>query len=140
MEFIIPLALALVVFLGYRTFKKPNQSDRLTLLDLHQWISLYTKLSPFEAAPMATALIAQSITVANNMGLPLTVSEFMLEKNRNKKLSTEVIDDWLDFIHEELTKDIPIAEMYKMPARAVGAMAIFKQTDKISYQSFLDSN
>ncbi|WP_158307027.1 hypothetical protein [Ectopseudomonas mendocina] len=119
---------------------KPNKADKLTLLDLHQWISLYTKLSPFEAAPMATSLIVQSITVANNMGLALTVSEFMQEKNRNKKLSTEVVDDWLDFIHEELTKDLPIAEIYKMPARAVGAMAIFKQTDNSSYQSLMKSS
>ncbi|CAE6914461.1 conserved protein of unknown function [Ectopseudomonas oleovorans] len=139
MEFVLPLALVLV-FLGYRAFTKPNKSDKLTLLNLHQWIDLYTKLPPFEAAPMATALIVQSITVANSMGLPLTVSEFMQEKSRNKKLSTEVVDDWLDFIHEELTKDLSIAEMYKMPARAVGAMAVFKQTDINSYQSFLRSS
>jgi hypothetical protein len=140
MELIIPLALALAVFLGYRAFTKPNSADKLTLLDLHQWISIYTKLPPLQAAPMATALLVQSITVANGMGLPLTVSEFMLEKNRNKTLSTEVVDNWLDFIHEELIKDLPLAEMYKMPARAVGALAIYKLTNEASYRSFLNAN
>lgn len=140
MELALIAAAIAAAYFVYKNLAKPNHSDELTLLDLKNWISIYSDAEPLKASKMATALIVQSITVANNMGLGIPVKEFMQRKNRTRTLSTEVISGWLDLIHDEIIKDIPISEMYQMPARAATALAVLKLSDESAYKAFLTKN
>ena len=137
MEFLAVIAVLLIAFTGYKLLFKPNNSDKLTLLQMENWVSLYSNASLLEKGSMATALLVQAITLANNMGASITVNEFMLHKHKNKESSVEIANGWLEHIYEEMTKDISRAEIDSTPARTVCAMMVVKLDSPAIYRELL---
>lgn len=135
-SFIGVLCAAAVLFACWKLFK-PNGNDKLTQANLDIWIRMYSLAPPRKAAGMATALIVQSIKVANNAGLRLSVGEFMRHKARSGMLSTEVVSNWLDYLHDNLTDDAPLADLYQMPARAACGLVALKLLDQSAYRAFV---
>lgn len=137
MEFIVIVGAVLLVIFVFKKLTRPTNSDKLTLLQLENWISIYSSGSLFEKSNMATALVVQSIIVANSMGLNISVNEFMREKNASKESSMDVVNHWLSCIFSEMVNDIPLEQINSVPARTVGGMLIMKMADPRRYKEIL---
>lgn len=137
MEFIVIVGAVLLVIFVFKKFTRPTNSDKLTLLQLENWISIYSSGSLFEKSNMATALVVQSIIMANGMGLNISVNEFMREKNANKESSMDVVNHWLNCIFSEMVNDIPLEQINSFPARTIGGMLIMKIADPRRYKEIL---
>ena len=140
MEFIVIVSAVLLVVYLYKRFTKPNSSDKLTLLQFENWVSIYSNGNLFEKSNMATALVIQSIIMANGMGVDISVNEFMSEKNKSKESSIDIINNWLDCIFNEMINDIPLDQLNLVPARVIGAMVILKMISPSRYSAFLRGN
>ena len=64
MEFIVIVGAVLLVVFVFRKYTRPTSSDKLTLLQLENWVSIYSSGSLFEKSNMATALVVQSIIMS----------------------------------------------------------------------------
>lgn len=74
LEIIGSIAIAIFIF---KKFTSTTNSDKLTLLQLENWVPMYSSGSLFQKSNMATALVVQSIHMANGMGINISVNEFM---------------------------------------------------------------
>lgn len=131
-------AIAVVVFI-FKKLTSSTDSDKLTLLQLENWIPMYSNGSLFQKSNMATALVVQSIHMANGMGINISVNEFMYEKNKSKECSIDVVNQWLDYIFSEMVQDIPASQLNALPARTVGAMMIVRLASPGRYRELLRS-
>ena len=129
-------AVVLIVFI-YRKLTTSTNSDKLTLLQLENWVPMYRNGSLFQKSTMATALVVQSINMANGMGVYISVNEFMREKNRNKISSIETVDEWLSYIFSDMTRDIPLSQLNTLPARSVGAMMLISLLDRERFRALV---
>lgn len=129
-------AVAVIVFI-FKKLTSSTNSDKLTLLQLENWIPLYSKGSLFQKSNMATALIVQSVHMANGMGINISVNEFMNKKNKSKECSLDVVNQWLDYIFDEMVQDIPASQLNALPARTVGAMMIVRLASPSRYRELL---
>lgn len=137
MEFLAIIgAIAIVVFI-FKKLTSSTNSDKLTMLQLENWIPMYSNGSLFQKSNMATALVVQSIHMANGMGINISVNEFMHEKNKNKECSMDVVNQWLDYIFSEMVQDIPASQLNALPARTVGAMMIVRLASPSRYRELL---
>ena len=137
MEVLAVIAVALIAFIGYKLLFKPNNSDKLTLLQMENWVALYSNASLFERSRMATSLLVQALTLANNMGVSISVNEFMSHKNKNKETSIEVVNGWLEHIYDKMTKEISQEEINSTPARTICAMLVVKMASPATYLELL---
>lgn len=128
--------LAIVIFL-FKKITSSTNSDKLTLLQLENWIAIYSKESLFQRSKMATALVVQSVNLANQMGMKISIHELMEEKNKNKESSIDVVNQWIDYIFTEMVKDISANEIKSTPARTVGALLLIRIVDFSSYRQLL---
>lgn len=137
MEFLLIVGIVVAVIFIFKKLTNSTNSDKLTLLQLENWVPMYASGSLFQKSNMATALVVQSINMANGMGENISVNEFMREKNRNKEPSVEVVNGWLSYIFDEMVKDIPISQINSLPARTVGAMLIIRMASPSRYRELL---
>lgn len=137
MELFVLVAVLLVAFIGYKLLFNPNNSDRLTLLQMENWVSLYSNASFLEKSSMATALLVQSIILSNKLGSSITVNEFMLHKSKSKESSMDIVNVWIEKIYEDMTKDISRSEIDATPARTVCAMLVVKLESPAIYRDLL---
>lgn len=86
---------------------------------------------------MATSLLVQALTLANNMGVSISVNEFMSHKNKNKETSVEVVNGWLEHIYDKMTKEISQEEINSTPARTICAMLVVKMASPATYRELL---
>lgn len=137
MEFLLVIGAIAAAVLIYKKLTNYTSSDKLTLLQLEHWVPMYSSESLFQKSKMATALVVQSIHLANGMGVNISVNEFMREKNRNKESSVEVVDGWLSCIFNEMAKDIPLSQINSLPARTIGAMLIVRLASPSRYRELV---
>lgn len=137
MEFLVIIGAVLGAVFIFKKLTKPTNSDKLTLLQLENWISIYSTGSLFEKSNMATALVVQSITMANGMGVNISVNDFMKQKNKSKESSMDVVNQWLSYIFSEMANDIPAEQINSFPARTIGAMLIVKMANPARYREIL---
>lgn len=128
--------LAIVIFF-FKKITSSTNSDKLTLLQLENWLAIYSKEGLFQRSKMATALVVQSVNLANQMGMKISIHELMEEKNKNKESSIDVVNQWIDYIFTEMVKDISANEIKSTPARTVGALLLIRIVDFPSYRQLL---
>lgn len=137
MEFVVIVGVAVAVIFIFKKFTNSTNSDKLTLLQLENWVPMYSNGSLFQKSNMATALVVQSIHMANGMGVNISVNEFMREKNRSKQCSMDVVNEWLDYIFSEMVRDIPVPQINSLPAQTIGAMLIVRMASPSRYRDLL---
>lgn len=137
MEFLVIAGVVVIVVLVFKKLTSTTNSDKLTLLQLENWISLYENGSLFQKSNMATALVFQSILMANEMGVNIPLNEFMREKNSAKESSMDVVNQWLKLIFEEMAQEIPISQIKSLPARTIGAMLVVRLISPSRYRAIL---
>lgn len=129
MEFIAIIGGITIVVFVFKKLTSTTNSDKLTLLQLENWIPMYSNGSLYQKSNMATALVVQSVHMASEMGINVSVNRFMREKNKKKESSVDVVNQWLEYIYTEMVQDIPVSQINSLPARTVGAMMIIRVTD-----------
>jgi len=77
LNFITFIVFAAVAYAAYKYFFTPNNSDKMTLLPMQNWLEEYIQARFFKKGSMATAMLVQSIGMANSMGASITVSGYM---------------------------------------------------------------
>lgn len=137
MEFFALIGLITVVVFIFKKLTRPTNSDKLTLLQLENWIPMYANGSFLEKSNMATALVVQAITVAKAMGIDISVNEVMAEKNKENISSIQIVDQWLDYIHSVMSKDVAISQLNPLPARTVFAMVIVHTISRSKFGALL---
>ncbi len=137
MELVVIVGVAVAVIFIFKKFTNSTNSDKLTLLQLENWVPMYSNGSLFQKSNMATALVVQSIHMANGMGVNISVNEFMREKNRSKQCSMDVVNEWLNYIFSEMVQDIPAPQINSLPAQTVGAMLIVRMASPSRYRDLL---
>ncbi len=137
MEVLAIIGVIAVVVFVFKRLTSSTSSDKLTLLQLENWIPMYVNGSLFQKSNMATALVVQSIHMANEMGVNVSVNEFMREKNKNKESSMDVVSQWLDYIFSEMVQDISAEQLNALPARTVGAMMVVRMVSPSRYKELL---
>lgn len=137
MTFFVIVGLLIAAVLLYRLATRPTASDKLSLLPLSSWVDVYDQGSLFEKSNMATALVVNAVTVANSMGVQLSINEVMAEYNRNKQSSMDVVAEWMELIKAEMTKDTPLEELMASPARMVCGLMMVMCLSRITYYQIL---
>jgi hypothetical protein len=134
MNIIYLVGFIVVAFYIFKKLTKPTNSDKLTLLQLENWLPIYANATLFEKSNMATALVFQSIVLANTLGVSISADEFMREKNKENIPSIDVVDGWLSFIFDEMAEDMPLSQIQTTPVRTVGALIVVRAHSRIRYR------
>ncbi|WP_153044074.1 hypothetical protein [Kerstersia gyiorum] len=134
MEVLAIIGIIAIVIFVFKKLNSTTSADKLTLLTFNTWLDLYHKEKLFQKSKMATALVIQSIQVANSMGLNISVNQFMMEKNKSKMSSIDVIDQWLEVITQEMTHEISAEEIDSLQARSVGGLFLLKMSAPSQYR------
>lgn len=137
MEFIVVVGLIVAAVFIYKKVTTPTTSDKLTLLQLDNWMLLYSKEGHFERSKMATALVVQAINLANAMGAGVPLNEVMADKAKDGTSSISVVDGWIDTIFKEMAKDVPAEYFAMTPARTACALLVLKMVRPSLYYQFL---
>lgn len=137
MEILAVIGIVAIVIFLFKKINSSTNSDKLTLTKLENWLSIYSKESLFQKSKMATALVVQSVNLANEMGVSISIDELMKEKNKNKESSIDVVDQWVEYIFSEMVKDISTINIKNMPARTVGALLLISIVDFPKYRQLL---
>lgn len=137
MELLVLVGVTIIIIYSYKKLTTSTNSDKLTLLQLENWVAIYSQEDLLKKGNMATALIVQSIHLANNMGINISINEFMCEKNKNKEKSIDIIEEWLEYISSEMTNDMSLSQINAMPARTVGALLLLSLSNSSLYRDFI---
>lgn len=139
MEIIIVVLALLGAYSVWKYFFKPNEFDKLTLINLGLWKFKYEQESLFRRVSMASALVFQSVNLAEKLGSGFDIKEFTaMMRAENKEIST-FVTEWLEIINTELTEYIREDELNSIPAVSAFGFMLLKANNESRFHEVINS-
>ncbi|WP_186129813.1 hypothetical protein ACN262_32850 [Burkholderia gladioli] len=137
MEFFAIVGFLIAIFAAFKIFRGTKKNNELTLLLFEDWTRRFYAVNDVQKSHMATALVLQSMHLAESMGAGVSAKNIIGAMNKDKVNSLGVVSEWLQFIDEDLRKDFPSKDFNCLQARLVGAMLVTKMANPVKYRDIL---
>jgi hypothetical protein len=141
MDIIIIILALFGVYSVWRCFFKPNDFDKLTLINLGLWKFKFKfeQESLFRRVNMASSLVFQSVYLAEKLGSGLNIKEFTASMRAQKAEISNFVTEWLEIINTELTQHISEDDVNKMPAVVAFGLMLLKANNETRFYEVIQN-